>query len=206
MTDKIDLLKQYKSLYSPPKDPVLVEVPPFNYLMIDGHGDPNQSADYQAAVSGLFSMAYTLKFAIKKAEGVDYGVLPAEGLWWVEDMRDFNINDKTSWDWTMMIAQPEFVTVDWVEKARVDACKKNDPAVIGRIRFEEYAEGLCAQLMHLGPFANEGPKIARLHEFIHQQGGQLSGKHHEIYLSDFRRTAPEKLRTVIRQPLKKEKT
>ncbi len=203
MPEKIDLLKRWKHLYSPPREPVVVEVPPINFLMIDGQGDPNVTLLYQEAVEGLFSLAYTLKFALKKAGGVDYGVLPAEGLWWVEDMAAFSLEDKAAWEWTMMIAQPEFVTVEWVERARAEALKKKGLPALERIRFETYAEGTAAQMMHIGPYADEGPNIARLHAFIAEQGGQLRGKHHEIYLSDVRRSAPEKLRTVIRQPFER---
>ena len=200
MGDKLDWKKDLKSLYSPPSAPATVVVPPMRYLMLDGHGDPNHSAHYQAVLQALFSLAYTLKFAIKKAEGVDYAVYPAEGLWWVADMRLFTVAAKDDWDWTMMIAQPEVVTPAWVEESRADALKKKGLPLIESVRFETYDEGCCAQIMHTGPFAEEGPNIARLHAFIAAQGGSLAGKHHEIYLSDMRRTAPEKLKTVIRQP------
>jgi hypothetical protein len=202
MIEKIDLLKQLKHLYHPGKDPAVVDVPQINFLMIDGLGDPNHSIEYQEALEGLFSLAYTLKFAFKKAEGIDFGVLPLEGLWWVDDMRLFNIEAKSDWYWTMMIAQPDGITSEWVERARTEAIrKKKECSALERIRFESYAEGLSVQLMHTGPFAEEGPNIARLHDFIKLQGCELRGKHHEIYLSDFRRTAPEKLKTVIRQPM-----
>ncbi len=203
-----DWKKDAKVLYFPPAHPVAVDVPPINYLMIDGHGDPNNSPLYQAAVEALFSLSYTLKFAIKKAGGGNYAVYPAEGLWWAADPTlAFNLYQKDLWDWTMMIAQPAPVDLDWVERARAEALKKKkgEAAVedaLARVRFETYAEGRCAQVMHTGPFANEGPVIAGLHDFISAQGCQLAGKHHEIYLSDFRRTAPEKLKTVIRQPMK----
>lgn len=192
-----------KSLYFPPTRPVLVEVPPMNFLMIDGHGDPNNNPAYQSAIEALFSLSYTLKFAIKKAEAFDYAVYPLEGLWWVPDMANFSVEHKEDWDWIMMIAQPEPVTVAWVERARAEVLKKKDPTLadtLSRIRFETYAEGLCAHVMHTGPFSAEGPVIANLHDFIAAQGCALRGKHHEIYLSDFRRAAPEKLKTVIRQP------
>ena len=200
---KLDWKKDCKELYFPPARPVIVDVPPVNYLMIDGHGDPNTSQVYKEAVEALFSLAYTLKFAIKKAEGVDYAVYPSEGLWWTPDMADFSTSRKQDWDWTMMIAQPEVVSGEWVERARAEALKKKGLPMLERVRFETYHEGLSAQLMHTGPYAAEGPNIARLHEFIAAQGGTLRGKHHEIYLSDFRRTAPEKLKTVIRQPMEK---
>jgi hypothetical protein len=206
MPDKLDLTKQLKDLYFPsPKAPVMVDIPVLNFLMIDGHGDPNTSPEYQAAVEALYSLSYTLKFAIKKAETIDYAVMPLEGLWWVEDMNLFTTADKSAWDWTMMIAQPEPVTAAWVERSRTEAIKKKGPGetaqAIARIRFEPYAEGRAAQIMHLGPYSAEGPTVARLHDFIVQQGCQRCGKHHEIYLGDPRRTAPEKLKTVIRQPV-----
>jgi hypothetical protein len=202
MVEKIDLLKQLKHLYHPGKDPSVVDVPAMNFLMIDGHGDPNHAIEYQEAMEGLFSLAYTIKFDYKRAEGNDYGVLPAEGLWWVDDMSLFSIEDKSDWYWTMMIAQPDFITQEWVERGRKKALqKKKDCAALEKIRFESYAEGLSVQLMHSGQFAEEGPNIARLHDYIKMQGCELRGKHHEIYLSDFRRTAPEKLKTIIRQPM-----
>ena len=192
-----------KTLYFPPPKPVLVDVPVLNYLMIDGHGDPNNNPEYQAVVETLFSLSYTLKFAIKKTEGFEYAVYPLEGLWWVPDMALFDIQHKEDWDWTMMIVQPEPVTPAWVERARAEVLKKKGPALeaaLSRTRFEALAEGLCAQVMHTGPYAAEGPVIAGLHDFIAAQGCVRSGKHHEIYLSDVRRAAPEKLKTVIRQP------
>jgi hypothetical protein len=201
--EKQDWKKDCKTLYFPPAHPVMVDVPPLNYLMLDGHGDPNGSALYQEVVEALFTLAYTLKFAIKKAGGVEYAVYPAEGLWWTPDMADFSQDRKQDWDWTMMIAQPEVVTAEWVERARADALKRKGLPALERVRFETFHEGPSAQIMHTGPYAAEGPNIARLHEFIAAQGGALRGKHHEIYLSDFRRSAPEKLKTVIRQPLEK---
>lgn len=150
MAEKLDWKKDLKHLYAPSaKAPEMVDVPPMNYLMIDGHGDPNTSPAYQAAVEGLFSMSYTLKFAIKKAVGLDYAVFPAEGLWWVEDMRLFSIEDKGSWDWTMMVAQPEVVTADWVEQARAEVLKKKGLPVVEQIRFECLAEGPAAQIITL---------------------------------------------------------
>lgn len=199
---KMDWKKDCKALYYPPATPVMVDVPPMRYLMLDGHGDPNNNPRYQMVVEALFSLAYTLKFAIKKASGLDYAVFPAEGLWFQADMAAFSQEHKELWDWTMMIAQPEAVTAEWVERARAEVIRKkpDNPALV-EVRFEEFAEGRCAQLMHTGRFADEGPNIARLHAYIAAQGLALAGKHHEIYLSDMRRTAPEKLKTVIRQPV-----
>ncbi len=203
-----DWKKDCKTLYFPPAHPVLVEVPPMNFLMIDGHGNPNNNPQYALAVEALFSLAYTLKFAIKKTGGVEYAVYPAEGLWWQETLAEFSVEHKENWEWTMMIAQPEVVDSAWVERARAEVMKKKKGedallATVARVRLETYAEGLSAQVMHTGPFSAEGPVIAGLHAFIRAQGGANRGKHHEIYLSDFRRTAPEKLKTVIRQPVAK---
>ncbi len=198
---KLDWSKDLKHLYAPSaKAPVMVDVPPLNYLMLDGHGDPNTNPHYAAVIEALFSLAYTIKFMIKKG-GVDYAVFPAEGLWWVPDMRQFTVNDKSAWDWTMMIAQPEAVNETIVEAARAEAIKKKRLPLLEQVRFETYFEGKSAQIMHLGPYAAEGPTIARLHDFIAEQGYALTGKHHEIYLSDARRAAPEKLKTIIRQPV-----
>jgi hypothetical protein len=202
---KIDYKKELKPLYQPSsKKAEIVEVPVMHYLMINGEGDPNTSQDYQDAVEALFGVSYALKFMIKKSSlQVDYGVLPLEGLWWADDMSRFSFNDKESWKWTSMIMQPAHVTPEKVESAREQVMKKKNLAAVPNIRFEAYHEGLSVQIMHIGPFSNEGPTIERLHAFIQDQGYQRRGKHHEIYLSDFRRTAPEKLKTIIRQPIQK---
>jgi hypothetical protein len=201
--EKIDLQKQYKHLYAPsPKAPVIVDVPAFNFLMIDGHGDPNTSADYQQVVSALFTCAYTLKFDIKKKQGIDYAVMPLEGLWWAEDMAVFTAtSDKSSWDWTMMMVQPECVTVKAFNEVAPQAAKKIGAELLSRLRFESYLEGPAVQIMHVGPYSAEGPNIARMHDFAQEQDFALVRKHHEIYLSDVRRTAPESLKTVLRQPI-----
>ncbi len=201
MSEKMDWKKDLKSLYFPPATPMTIDVPSMKYLMLDGHGDPNTSERYQAVIETLFSLAYTIKFAIKKADGSDYAVFPVEGLWWVSDMREFSTQNKENWDWTMMIAQPQHVTAEWVANSQKDATKKKGPMLFEQVRFGEYAEGRCAQLMHTGPYSAEAPNIARLHAYIESQGGQTDGwKHHEIYLGDVRKTAPEKLKTVLRQP------
>ncbi len=201
MADKLDLKQQYKSLYAPPSRPVIVDVPSFNYLMIDGHGDPNNSQLFADAISALFTLSYTLKFAIKKAQGVDYAVMPLEGLWWVEDLAQLDFNDKSNWLWTLLMAQPGLVTPADVQAARPAAAKKSGAALIERVRFETYTEGACVQMMHIGPFSAELPNIELMHNFAFAQGYDLHLKHHEIYLSDFRRAAPEKLKTVLRHPV-----
>jgi len=203
MPDPLDLTKTHKALYAPSaKEPAIVTVPACNFLMLDGKGDPNLSPAYQAAVEALYQFSYTLKFAIKKAGGVDYKVMPLEGLWWAENMNTFTEGRREDWLWTMMILQPGPVTPEWVEKTRAQLLAKKDSSPLcAKVRFETYDEGLSVQLMHLGPYAAEGPNIARMHAFAQEKGYHLRGKHHEIYLSDPRRSAPEKMKTVLRQPV-----
>jgi hypothetical protein len=198
---KLDLIKTLKPLYNPSaKEPALVEVPPLNFLLADGEGDPNTSQDFHEIMMALYGAAYTLKFGLKKAAGFDWKVMPLEGLWWMENMAEFSLERKEDWLWTLMIAQPDFITPDQVEVAKAELQRKKNPPSLSQVRFERYEEGSAAQIMHIGPFSEERPTIARLHEFIAQSGHQLRGKHHEIYLSDPRRTPPEKLKTIIRQP------
>lgn len=200
--EKIDFKKHYKNLYkTSAKEVVSLEVPPLNYFMIDGEGDPNTSQSYAEAVEALFTLSYTLKFMIKKGElAIDYGVMPLEGLWWADDMETFSTENKADWKWTMMIMQPEFITADLVDKAIAEVKRKKQLSALSKIRFETYSEGLCAQLLHIGPFSEEGPSVAKVHSYIESKGA-LSGIHHEIYLSDIRRAAPEKWKTIIRQPM-----
>jgi hypothetical protein len=197
-------IKKRDRLYKPSATKAeIVDVPAMNFLMVDGTGDPNTSQDYKDAIEALYALAYTLKFALKKAEGLDYRVAPLEGLWWSEQMDLFRAEDKDEWRWTMMITQPSVVTRARVESAIEEVRRKKNPTALALVRFEPFCEGLAAQILHIGPYAAEAPTIGRLHDFIHAQGGAFDGlthKHHEIYLGDPRRTAPEKLKTVIRQP------
>ena len=200
----IDLKKSLKYLYAPSaKAFSLVDVPAMNFIMIDGHGNPNTSEEYAQSLQALYTAAYTLKFKIKKELSVDYPVMASEGLWWTEDMRDFSVARKEDWNWTMMIMQPEIVTPQLFTLAVEEAIKKKGESSLKKLRLECYHEGLATQIMYFGAYAEEGPTIARLHQFIDESGYVRHGKHHEIYLSDPRRTAPEKLRTVIRQPMRK---
>lgn len=202
MSEKVDFMKLLKTFYAPPtKEPVLVEVPAMQFLMLDGFGAP-EGPEYHQALEALYPMAYTLKFAVKKSRQIDYGVFPLEGLWWMRGGMEFNMQHRTDWAWTAMIAQPEWVTPADVEEARVQVIKKG-AAKAADIRLEPFTEGLAAQVMHIGPYAAEAPTIERLHAFIAAQGCRPRGKHHEIYLGDPRRTAPERLRTVLRQPVER---
>ena len=200
---KIDYKKELKTLYRPSSKTFgIVEVPRMNFLMIDGMGDPNTSQAYQDAIEALFSVSYTLKFMVKKGESrIDYGVMPLESLWWADDMAAFPGGDKGTWKWTAMMMQPEPITTDAVSEAIEQVSGKKGLSALTRIRFEAFTEGTAAQIMYLGPFSDEGPTVEKLHQFIASQGLKRSGLHHEIYLSDFRRTAPERLKTVIRQPV-----
>ncbi|MCJ7483096.1 MAG: GyrI-like domain-containing protein [Thermodesulfovibrionales bacterium] len=200
--NKIDFKKELKHLYQPSaKEVALVEVPAMNFLMVDGQGDPNTSRSYQEAVEALFSVAYAIKFKVKKTLAIDYGVPPLEGLWWADDMAKFSVDDKSAWMWTMMIMQPEFVNAAMVRETIAEVKAKKNPAALALLRFAPFNEGKCAQILHIGPFSAEGPTIARVHAFISSLG-KLSGKHHEIYLSDIRKADPAKWKTVIRQPLR----
>ena len=202
--EKIDFKKQLKHLYLPsPRKVDIVDVPQMNYLMVDGQGDPNTSASFGHSIEALYPLSYTLKFMVKKGElGIDYGVMPLEALWWADDMSAFTSGNKDAWKWTAMIMQPDFISGEMVASA-VDVVKqKKNPVSLSLVRFEAFAEGKAAQTMHIGPFSEEGPTIERVHKFIENSGRQRAGKHHEVYLSDIRRAAPEKWKTIIRQPMR----
>ena len=200
---KIDFKKELKHLYkASPKKAEIVDVPQMKFLMIDGKGDPNTSQEFQDAVEALYSLSYTLKFMVKKGElEIDYGVMPLEGLWWVDDISQFSIENKEAWKWTLMIMQPDYVTTELFNEAAEQVKKKKDPVALPKVKFESFSEGKAAQIMHIGPFSEEGPAIKKVHNFIKESGCKLTGKHHEIYLSDIRKAAPEKWKTIIRQPM-----
>lgn len=201
---KIDFKKELKHLYNASANKAeVVEVPQMNFLMIDGEGDPNTSQAFQDAVEALFSVSYTLKFMIKKGrDAIDYGVMPLEGLWWTDDMSLFSIENKGNWKWTLMIMQPKYVTVHFVEEAILQVKVKKSLTALPKVRFVAFTEGKAAQIMHVGPFSEEGPTVEKVHHFIREANFKLFGKHHEIYLSDIRKAAPEKWKTIIRQPIK----
>ena len=199
---KFDWKKDLKHLYLPKtKEFAFVDVPPMQFLMVNGHGDPNKSPEFQDAMGALYTMAYTVKFALKP-HGTDFAVPPPEALWWMEGA-EFDMRDKSKWDWTLMIMVPDVVTPEPFEQMRAEAQRKKGLPMLARVRLETYHEGLSAQILYFGPYADEGPTITAMHQFIAEQGYVLNGKHHEIYLGDVRRTAPEKLKTVIRQPIRK---
>ena len=204
----IDLKAQRKDLYGPSaRQPAIVEVPPMRYLMIDGEGDPNLAPAYRDAVEALYALSYAIKFSYKRGPAaLDYVVMPLEGLWMLPDGHEpdgqpLTPERKATFAWTMMIRQPDDATAPLVEESRQEVARKKALPALPALRLETLLEGRAAQIMHLGSYDDEAPTIARLHAFIETQGYTLRGKHHEIYLGDPRRTAPEKLRTVLRQPI-----
>jgi hypothetical protein len=199
---KVDHKKELSELYKTSAKGVReVTVPTLTYLMADGSGDPNTTRAYTEAVEALFSVSYTAKFALKRsALAYDYAVMPLEGLWWADDLSVFGNGDRSQWKWTMMIMQPPKVTAEVIAAAIEAVTRKKNLPALGKVRLESFTEGRCAQTLHIGPFAEEGPTIQRVHDFIEARSG-LRGKHHEIYLSDIRRADPRKWKTIIRQPM-----
>lgn len=201
--DQIDPKKQAGSLYAAKAGaPVLVDVPSMNFLMVDGAGDPGTSPAYQEAVQALFAVSYALKFKVRKQPGgVDYTVMPLEGLWWADDPSSFTSDDRQGWKWTMMIMQPDVATPGLVDEALAEVRRKKPLAGLDRVRAERFAEGRCMQVLHVGPFTTEGATIRALHDHIAASGAALRGKHHEIYLSDIRKADPSRWKTILRQPV-----
>lgn len=202
---KVDFKKELSEFYSPPAKFVIVDIPEMRFLMVEGHGDPNVAQEYQDAVGALYALAYKIKFMSKNQLGQDYVVPPLEGLWWAEDMEAFTTaRDKSQWDWNMMIMTPEWITSEMYAEALELVRKGKNPVAMDKVRLESYHEGLSIQIMHIGSYDSEGPTLMKLHrEFIPNNGYVEKGKHHEIYLGDPRRVAPEKLKTVLRQPVRK---
>jgi hypothetical protein len=201
---KIDFKKEHKSLYAPTgKDFSIVDVPPMTFLMIDGSGDPNTSQAYKDAIETLYAVAYTVKFSSKKELDKDYVVPPLEGLWWADDLSAFRRRAYHEWHWTMMIMQPDWITEAIVNTAIDNARRKKPLPALPLLRHERFDEGRSVQIMHLGSYAAEGPVLARLHDdYLPSHGLMPNGRHHEIYLTDARKTAPDKLKTILRQPVK----
>ncbi|HXP97980.1 MAG TPA: GyrI-like domain-containing protein [Telmatospirillum sp.] len=204
MMRKIDFKTERKDLYAPShKAFSLVEVPPMAFLMIDGAGDPNGSNSYMEAIEALYSVSYALKFASKKSLERDYVVGPLEGLWWAADCTAFERNARDEWRWTMMIRQPDGIPNAMVETAIETAREKKSLPALVLPRFETFDEGRSAQILHVGPYCDEAPLLTRLHrDELPRRGLAPVGKHHEIYLSDPRKTTPEKLKTILRQPVR----
>jgi len=202
--EKKDFRKELKHLYEPSaRDFSIVDVPPMRFLMIDGCGDPNVSREYKEAIEALYAVSYTLKFASKNELGKDYVVPPLDGLWWADDMSLFATGARDKWRWTMMIMQPEWIKPAMIAKAIESARAKKPLAGLSLLREEVLNEGRSVQIKHVGSYADEAPILAKLHnEYLPQNGLVCNGKHHEIYISDPRKTSSSKLKTVLRQPVR----
>lgn len=202
--EKYDVKRAHRELYTPRAEFTLVDVPPLQYLAVDGHGDPNTAPEYADAVEALFGVAYAVKFRSKRELGRDFVVAPLEGLWRASDPATFVTREKGEWSWTMLIAQPEWIDEGLVAGA-IDAVRaKGEKSALDRLRLERMHEGASVQILHVGSYDDEGPTLARLHdEWMPRHRLTFNGDHHEIYLSDARRTPPEKLRTVLRQPVRR---
>jgi hypothetical protein len=202
--DKVDFKKDLALLYAPKNtDWEVIEIPAMNFLMVDGKGDPNTSTDYSEAVAALYGVSYAIKFMSKQQLGKDYGVAPLEGLWWADDATVFENAQKAEYQWTMMIMQPEWITETLISGAVTATAAKKELPALSKARFERYDEGRSLQLLHVGSYDDEAPKLKYLHtEFMPRQQLTFNGRHHEIYLSDPRKTASSKLKTILRQPVK----
>jgi len=199
----IDLKRQFSTLYTARTVPCFIDVPDLAYLMVDGVGDPNTSDQFRAAIEVLYGVSYNIKFAMRRAATpVNFVVMPLEGLFWMPGDGGFDADQKQKWHWTMMIMQPDFVSSAAIEQARAEVEKRHPAQTHTDLRFERLVEGRAAQVLHVGPYASEGLTIAKLHQHIHANGYELTGKHHEIYLSDPKRCPPQKMRTIIRQPVR----
>jgi hypothetical protein len=198
---RVDYKREMGPCYRAARTPAFIDVPELAFAMLDGQGDPNTSPAFGAAVEALYGVSYAAKFAVKGVTGLNYAVMPLEGLWWTPGVQSFAAAERSEWRWTLMIMQPTAVTADLFDAAAAQAASRRPSEAVLRVRREVYAEGRAAQILHVGPFATEGPTILELHAFIADHGCAPTGKHHEIYLSDPRRTAPEKLKTILRQPV-----
>jgi hypothetical protein len=205
----LDLRKTLKYLYNPsPKQPAIVDVPSFQFAMVDGAiepgMDPNTSPSFAAALEALYGISYTLKFMSKQRaqDPIDYGVMPLEALWWIEH-GEFDFSKKDNWCWRAMILQPDHITAELFADALAKLRKKRDGAGLNLLRMERFHEGMAVQIMHLGPYSEEPATLERMHSYAETQGYKLHNRHHEIYLGDPRRTVPEKLKTVLRHPVER---
>jgi len=200
--EKIDLKKRLHYLYdASATDMAIVEVPPMSFLMVDGSGDPLNSREFRGAVEALYGIAYALKAAVRRSAAADYAVMPLEGLWWMSGMRRFDMTRRDLWKWTLMIMQPDLVNADLFIRTVVELEKKKPPPSLRGVRLERFSEGRCVQVMHLGSYSTEGRTLERMCDFIRTRELRMQGKHHEIYLSDPSRTPPDKLKTLLRQPV-----
>lgn len=200
---KVDFKKTLDSYKAKHNKFSIITVPELQYIMVDGHGDPNIVKEYTDAIEALYPLAYKLKFTSKIELGRDYTVPPLEGLWWAEKMESFtSIRDKSQWDWTMMLMTPDWITGAMFRKAKEKVSEKKQLVSLNKVRLETLDEGTVVQTLHIGSYDDETPVLEKLHnEFIPSNNMKMVKKHHEIYLSDVRKVAPEKLKTILRQPV-----
>ena len=198
--ERIDLKTDLHRFYFPARRPEMVDVPVLRYLAIDGEGTPGEGTGFEKAIRALYPVAYTLKFDLRKAAGLDFPVMPLEALWWTDPDGRFDVRSDRPWHWTAIILMPEEVTAEAVDLVAAGVAARKGVSAAGDIHLREIREGRSAQVLHVGPWSEETATIEALHAFIAEQGLHPAGAHHEIYLSDPRRTPPERLRTVIRQP------
>lgn len=214
MSDVIDFIKQDKQFYFPKTEPEITHIPKMNFIMVDGRGAPDPHSgsesdvsEFQRAVGALYGIAYSVKMSYKKGDEPkgyqNFKVAPLEGLWWMEDDTNFDMKRPKDWRWTVMIRMPDFVTSDIVARYAKELNDKKKTDAYSTVRLEQYEEGDVVQLMHIGSYDSEGQNIIKMHEYAKDRGYALRGKHHELYYGDPRRTAPERLKTVLRQPIKK---
>ncbi len=204
MGAKLDLKKKFPKLYNPSaKSPVILAIPPMKFFMIDGKGNPNTAQEYKDAVETLYNVSYMLKMKVVKVKSNtrDYTVPPLEGLWYMDDMNKFKADNKEEWKWTMMIRIPDHVSDSEIAKGLELTKKLKDPPLFDKLRVEDYDEGTVVQILYFGAYSEEHDTIVSLHTYAKEHNYQLRGHHHEIYLSDPRRTKPERLKTVLRQPI-----
>jgi hypothetical protein len=202
---KTDFKKTLEAYKATPGEFKILDVPPLQYLMVDGHGDPNTAREYADAIAALYPIAYKLKFASKRGLGKDYVVMPLEAQWWASDMAAFTTERDTSqWDWTAMIMVPDWITREMFADAIAKVAAKDKPASLDKVRLETLHEGLCVQTLHIGSYDDEAGILAELHhEYLPNAGLRMTGRHHEVYFSDVRKVEPSKLRTILRQPVEK---
>ena len=211
MAGVFDFKKEYRDLYAPKTMPGLIDVPEMVFIMVDGKGNPNTSEEYKSAVEILYGLSYAIKMSkkggVQPAGYFDYVVPPLEGLWWLRDGSEAWYADKDKYFWTSMIRQPEFVDASVFETARTELAKKKPTLDFSRARLETYVEGLCVQMMHIGSYDDEPKTITAITQYMVDNGyisdSSDKRRHHEIYLSDPRKVAPEKIRTIIRHPVTK---
>lgn len=203
--EKRDLKKEHRNMFSPKKGVFsIIEIPQLKYITIEGEGNPNIAESFSKSTEALYTIAYGIKFAMKES-GDDFTVMPLEGLWYCDNMSKFSEDNKDEWKWKLMILQSELVEQEIFENARIKGITKKTELkeYLEEVKLEKYTEGLSVQTMYVGAYKDEAPVIREMHKFIGENGYELAGLHHEIYIGDPRKTEAAKLKTILRQPMRK---